>query len=70
MADRFALGIYGEVKEELTVTDILNNDQGRPPLPEEVDRSMRKLSHGPITAGPDMETTGVTGFLGACTMHC
>lgn len=41
--------------------------QDLPPAPEEEVKSIVKLSHGPITEGIDIDTTGETGEAGAAT---
>ena len=54
-----------EFEEGSTTKEI--DFQDLPPAPEEEVKSIVKLSHGPITEGIDIDTTGETGEAGAAT---
>lgn len=56
---------FEEEEEGSTTKEI--DFQDLPPAPEEEVKSIVKLSHGPITEGIDIDTTGETGEAGAAT---
>lgn len=58
-------GFTFEEEEGSTTKEI--DFQDLPPAPEEEVKSIVKLSHGPITEGIDIDTTGETGEAGAAT---
>lgn len=61
----FEFGFTFEEEEGSTTKEI--DFQDLPPAPEEEVKSIVKLSHGPITDGIDIDTTGETGEAGAAT---
>ena len=63
----FGIGFGFTFEEEEGSTTKEIDFQDLPPAPEEEVKSIVKLSHGPITEGIDIDTTGETGEAGAAT---